>query len=325
MQSMNKQIMVKEPVKYVVKSNSLVEARYRLSLQESQVILWLLTQIKPDDEDFKEHVMDISELARLTMVNVDSRYTELRKITKRLIQRSIEIYEPDLREYIQVTWLNSAHYKTNKGIVLLQFSSKLKPYLLKLQSHFTKIDVVDTLKFKSVHSIRVFELLLQYFNIGKRKITIEELRLLCGIQKKEYIGYGMLKIKIIEKAKEEINAKTDYEIDYVEIKESRKVVAIEWTIKKKHIQLEGTAEKVRQLQKEYRSESALVESLIEYGFSRTIAKRFITDNDEDVVRDALKSVNIQLDRGRVKNPKAMLQTAIKEKWKPDVYKTKKVS
>jgi plasmid replication initiation protein len=319
---MNQNLVQKEPIKYVVKSNSLVEARYRLSLQESQVILWLLTQIRPDDEDFKEHVMDISELARLTMVNVDSRYTELRKITKRLIQRSIEIYEPDLNEYIQVTWLNSAHYKANKGIVLLQFSSKLKPYLLKLKSHFTKIDLVDTMKLKSVHAIRIFELLLQYLTIGKRKITLEELRLLCGIQQKEYIGYNMLKRKVIDRAKTEINAKTDYEIDYVEIKESRKVVAIEWTIKKKH-HLEGTAQKVRQLQKEYRSESALIDSLVEYGFSRTIAKRFITNNGEDAVSDALKSVNIQVDRGQVKNPRAMLQTAIKEKWKPDVFKKQK--
>jgi plasmid replication initiation protein len=322
---MNKQITLKNPRKYIVKSNSLVEARYRLSLQESQVILWLLTQIRPDDEDFKEHVLDIFQFANLTDVKVDSRYTELRKITKRLIQRSIEIYEPDLNEYIQVTWLNSAHYKANKGIVLLQFSSKLKPYLLKLQSKFTKIDIVDTLKLKSVHAIRVFELLLQYLIIGNRKIKIEDLRLLCGIQQKEYIGYNMLKRKVIDRAKTEINAKTEYEIDYTEIKESRKVVAIDWTIKKKHIQLEGTAEKVRQLQKEYRSESVIVESLIEYGFSRTIAKRFITDNGEDVVSDALKSVNIQVERRTVKNPKAMIQMAIKEKWKPDVYKTKKIS
>ena len=65
--------------------------------------------------------------------------------------------------------------------------------------------------------------------------------------------------------------------------------------------------------------------LVEYGFSRTIAKRFITDNGEDAVSDALKAVNIQVERATVKNPRAMIQTAIKENWKPDVYKTKKIS
>ena len=313
-----------QPAKgYVVKSNSLVEARYRLSLQESQIILWLLTQIMPDDEDFKSHQMSISEFARMTMVNVDGRYTELRKITKRLIQRSIEIFEPSMNKIIQVAWLSSAEYNTKKGTVSLEFSPKLKPYLLKLKSHFTKLDIVDTMKFKSIYSIRMFELLLQYLTIGNRKMTLENLRAWCGIQNDEYEFYKDLRCRVIDRAKTEVTAKTDYEIDYTEIKESRKVVAIDWTIKKKRIQLEGTAEKVRQLQKEYRSESVIVDSLVEYGFSRTIAKRFIINNGEDVVSDALKSVNIQVERGQVKNPKAMLQKAIQEKWKPEVYKNKK--
>ena len=322
---MDKQITLKNPRKYIVKSNSLVEARYRLSLQESHVIYWLLTQIRHDDEDFKPHQMTISEFSKMIGVEVDNQYSKLRDVTQNLMRRILNIYEPEKNEWLQVAWLSSARYQGKKGIVILKFDPDLKPYLLKLQSHFTKIDLVDTMKLKSVHSIRMFELLLQYLIIGNRKITIEDLRFLCGIQQKEYIGYNMLKRKVIDRAKTEINAKTEYEIDYTEIKESRKVVAIDWRIKKKHIQLEGTAEKVRQLQKEYRSESALIDSLVEYGFSRTIAKRFITDNDEDVVRDALKAVNIQVERGGVKNAKAMLQTAIKEKWKPDAYRKRKVA
>ena len=315
-----------QPVKgYVVKSNSLVEARYRLSLQESQIILWLLMQIRPEDEDFKSHKLQIKDFADLVQVNEGNRYSELRKITKHLMQRVMEIYEPSMDKLIQVAWLSSAEYKFKEGYVLLEFSPKLKPYLLQLQSHFTKIDLVDTMKLKSVHAIRVFELLLQYLIIGKRKITIDDLRSYCGITKNEYNFYADVKRYVIEKAKNEINAKTEYEIDYTEIKESRKVVAIDWTIKKKRIQLEGTAQKVRQLQKEYRSESALIDSLVEYGFSRAIAKRFITNNGEDAVSDALKAVNIQVERATVKNPRAMIQTAIKERWKPDVYKTKKVS
>jgi plasmid replication initiation protein len=319
---MTKLVKVK---KYIVKSNSLVEARYRLSLQESQVILWLLTQIRPDDEDFKPHTLDITEFAELTGVSVDSRYSELRKITKQLMQRVMEIYEPEKNSLLQVSWLSSARYESKKGCVSLCFDPSLKPHLLKLKSHFTKLDIVDTLKLKSVHAIRVFELLLQYLIIGNRTITLEELRGYCGVRKDEHILYANLKSRVIDRAKTEINAKTEYEIDYTEIKESRKVVAIDWTIKKKHIQLEGTAQKVRQLQKEYRSESALIDSLVEYGFSRAIAKRFITNNGEDAVSDALKAVNIQVERATVKNPRAMIQTAIKERWKPDVYKTKKVS
>ena len=320
---MNKQIMLRESNKYVVKSNSLVEARYRLSLQESHVIYWLLTQIRPDDEDFKSHQMSISEFSKMIGVEVDNQYSKLRDVTQNLMRRILNIYEPEKDEWLQVAWLSSARYQGKKGYVSLCFDPSLKPYLLKLKSHFTKLDIVDTMKFKSIYSIRMFELLLQYLTIGNRKMTLENLRAWCGIQNDEYEFYKDLRCRVIDRAKTEVTAKTDYEIDYTEIKESRKVVAIDWTIKKKRIQLEGTAEKVRQLQKEYRSESVIVDSLVEYGFSRTIAKRFIINNGEDVVSDALKSVNIQVERGQVKNPKAMLQKAIQEKWKPEVYKNKK--
>jgi plasmid replication initiation protein len=138
---MNKQIMLKESNKYVVKSNSLVEARYRLSLQESKIILWLLTQIRHDDEDFKSHQMTISEFSKMIGVEVDNQYGKIREVTKSLMRRVLEIYEPEKNSFLQVSWLSSARYEGKKGIVSLEFSPQLKPYLLKLKSHFTKLDI----------------------------------------------------------------------------------------------------------------------------------------------------------------------------------------
>ena len=301
---------------YVVKSNKLVEARYRLSIQESHVVFWLLTQIKPDDEDFKSHKMSISEFSKMIGVEVDNQYSKLRTVTQSLMRRVLNIYEADKNEWLQVAWLSSARYQGNKGTIILKFDPELKPYLLKLKSHFTKIDLVDTLKLKSVHAIRIFELLLQYINIGNRTIIIEELRGYCGLKPQEYKNYFDFKSKVIEKAKQEINAKTEYDVDYEEIKESRKIVSINWTIKKKQPAKQST----KPLPKEYRSDLAMIEAFGEYGFSRPMAKNLLKHHDLEVLKNALRSVNIQVERGNVRNPKAMLQTAIKESWKPEVFK-----
>jgi len=217
----------------VIKSNALIEARYRLSLQEQHIILWLLTQIKPEDEELKIHSMQIKDFAKMLDIDLGNQYKELRKVTMRLIQRGLSIYEPNLEEWLQVTWLNSVRYVKKLGVIELGFSDKLKPYLLQLKRCFTKINISSSLKFKSIYAVRLFELLVQYDSIGKRKTTIEDLRLWCGIEENEYIDYFDLKRKVINRAKSEINAKTDYEIDYKEIKQSRKVVEIEWTIKNK--------------------------------------------------------------------------------------------
>jgi plasmid replication initiation protein len=313
------------PFEFVVKSNALVGARYRLSLQESHVILWLLTQIKPDDEDFKIHKMDIAEFSKMIGVEVDNQYSKLRLVTRSLMRRVLDIYEPEKQEWLQVAWLSSARYQKKKGAISLKFDPDLKPYLLQLKSHFTKINIVDTLKLKSIHAVRIFELLLQHVTIGERKISINDIRTYCGIKQNEYKNYFDLKLKIIERAKTEINAKTDYDVDYAEIKESRKVVAIEWIIKKKNPQKEEHSQKLMTLQKELRSELALIEALMEYGFSKGIAKRLLKTHEEEVIKNALKSVNLQIERNHVKNAKAMLQTAIKEKWHPEVFKKKKTS
>ena len=312
-----------KPDKFVVKSNALVEARYRLSLQESHVILWLLTQIRPDDEDFKLHTMRISEFSKMVGVKVDNQYKELRKITETLMKKVLNIYEPETKEWLQVSWLSAARYKTKKGVLSLEFSPQLKPYLLQLKSQFTKIDIADTLKFKSIYAVRMFELLLQYEPIGKREISVNDLRSYCGIEKTEYALYGDLKRYAINRAKTEINTKTEYEVDYKELKESRKVSSIEFSIKKKTHFEEMQSEKVILISKELRSKQALIEQLIEYGFTKQGANRILKHHEETHVTNAIKAVDIQVQKGKAKNPKAMINRALKEMWHPEVYKTRK--
>jgi len=308
--------------KFVVKSNQLIEARYRLSLQESRIILWLLMQICPDDEDFKQHKIEVKEFSKMIGVEIDNQYSKLRTITKRLVQRGVEIYDTEKKEWLQVSWLSSVRYQSSKGSVLLRFDPELKPYLLKLKNHFTKLEVTDLLQLKSIYSVKIFEFLKQYEAIGNRTITVDNLRTYCGIQKGGYRNYNAVKIHVIERAATEINAKTNYEVTYKEIKESRKIVAIEWTIRKRSNFEKMQHEKAVIILRELRSQNALIDRIMEYGFSRPIAKRFLQQATEEDVGNALKSVDLQVARGHVKNPKAMLQTAIHEKWKPDVYKAK---
>ncbi len=312
-----------QPVKFIVKSNSLVEARYRLSLQESQIILWLLTKINPNDEDFKPHQMDITEFAQMIGVEVDSQYSKLRLITRNLMRRILDIYEPEKQEWLQVSWLSSARYQTKQGSIVLKFDPDLKPYLLQLKSHFTKINIADTLKLKSVHAIRIFEILLQYINVGEREIKLTDLRTYCGIQKGKYKNYFDLKLKVIERAKIEINSKTEYEIDYIEVKEARKIISLKWTIKKKTHFEKAQKEKAEIIRKELRFRNALIDKIVEYGFSRQTAKKLTDQGTEEEINNAIKSVDLQVSRGHVKNPKAMIKTAIEERWKPDVFVSRK--
>ena len=308
---------------FVVKSNKLIEARYRLSLQETHVVLWLLKQLRQEDEDFKSHQLDINEFANMVGVKAQGQYGELQKITENLMRRILKIQIPETDDLLQIAWLSSALYKKKKGCVILSFDPKLKPYLLQLKSCFTKINIADLLELKSIYAVRIFELLVQHASIGKRKIGIDELRVWCGIKKTEYALYADLKRYVINRAKTEINAKTDYEVDYKEIKESRKVVSTEWTIKHKTHFEKSQSEKATVLAKELRSTSAILEQLLEYGFTKQAANRLLKNHDEANIVNAIKAVEVYMIKHAVKNPRALVETAIKEKWHPEKYATKK--
>ena len=63
--------------------------------------------------------------------------------------------------------------------------------------------------------------------------------------------------------------------------------------------------------------------LEEFGISKKIIYKILRENEELVIVNAINAVDIQIKKGQVRNTKAMLLTAIKERWHPDVFKVKR--
>lgn len=313
---------IKKTNEVVVQSNRLIEAHYRLTLQEKRLILWLIKEIRRDDTDFKKYQLKITDFAEMMGLCPDTQYKEMKRVTKALITRPLEVENPETRATMQMAWLCFAHWEPKKGICYLEFHPELKPYLLGLKGHFTEIGFADFLGLKSIYAVRMFEILVQYEPIGKRIITLDNLRSWCGLSADEYPFYADVKRRIIERSRVEINTKTGYEVNYREIKNSRKVIALEWTIKKKIHFEKSQLEKANFIQKELRSEKAIINQLIEYGFTTPRAKKIVKLNTQDTLSNAIKAVDIQVSRGNVKNAKAMLTKAIQEQWHPEKYRNR---
>jgi len=248
--------------------NNLVQAKYSMSLQQKRIMIWLVSQIKPEDIDFKEHVLGVKELIEICNLSGESAYKELKDITFSLIEKGIRIIDvtnPEKDVETQVSWLSSARY--DMGEVRLAFSPELKPYLLQLKDKFTAIDVSDLMQFKSVHAIRIYELLKQYHNIGERTLSIEEIKQCCGVPN-QLIKYDHFEKKLLLIAQREINEKSDLHFDFERIKHSRKIVAIKFIISKnKAYELRNNPgkqprEKPRTL--------PIVDTLREFGLSKKI-------------------------------------------------------
>ncbi|MGM8309492.1 replication initiation protein, partial [Clostridium perfringens] len=133
----------------------------------------LASMVQPNDEEFKPYIFKISDFMELLGVNTKTKYTEIPKITKDLMKKVFEIEEDDV--IIQTAWLSSATYKKGSGIVELEFSPKLKPYMLKLNSMFTQYKLANILSMKSKYSPRIYEILkcneFKKQNFVEKKIT----------------------------------------------------------------------------------------------------------------------------------------------------------
>jgi plasmid replication initiation protein len=332
----NKTDRIEENLKFnselVVQHNNLIESKYRLSLQEKRLMLFLMSKIKKNDNSFRKIEISIPELANIMELNSKNMYRDMAKVTKTMIGRVLSIRNLDENSLLQVPWIASAQYLYGNGKIVIRISEELAPYLLQMKNQFTVIKLSDLMKFKSIYSLRIYELLKQYEPIHYRKIGIDELRLSCGIPENRLKLVADFRRKVLDIAKREINTKSDIFIEFNFVKQSRKFVSIEFSIinnpsyiKDEDISnLKEGQDKIKQLKFEIQTRSRLIETIEDFGFSKRLVLKMIDDLSDIELEDAVKSVKNQVDRGGVLNTKAMLRTALKEKWKPDVFNPKKL-
>ncbi|KZR59330.1 replication initiation protein [Bacillus badius] len=215
----------------VVKSNQLIEAKYKLSIREQKIILYLTSKIDVNDEEFKMYRLSIKNFCEMMGLKGSPKYTEIKDITDGLQKKLLKI-KKDGKTY-SVAWLSLVVYNENEGSIDMRFDPFLKPFLLQLKKEFTQFELKNVLNLKSGNSIRLYELLKQYLAIGERQISISELKEFMGIGKDGYKKYADFKRKVILVAEKEINEKTDITISFKEIKKSRSVVSLKFIIKSK--------------------------------------------------------------------------------------------
>ena len=216
----------------VVQSNRLIEAKYRLSIEEQKIIKILISRIRKDDKDFQDYEFHIRDLADLLGMTYDNPYVVLRRITKRLITRPLEFENPETNELLQAAWLSSARYRMGQGTVTLCFDPKLKPLLLQLQSYFTKYELEQIMQFKGQYTIRFFEFRKSFLGRSRKEVTftLRELRDTLGLKKQEYKEFFNFKSRILEPARLELLEKTGKSFTWEPIKQGRggKIVSIQF-------------------------------------------------------------------------------------------------
>lgn len=208
------------------KSNALIEASYKLTLQEQRVLLMCIGKINPTDDVPKKVFELTAEEFYLAFPYMNRSHAErrLQEAIDRLWDRTITINWKDKSEKIR--WIQSqAKYFDGEGKISIVFSDLIIPYLTQLTQQFTAITVKNVSSLKSTYSIRIYELLMQFKKTGDRLISIDDFRMMLGVDDK-YNEFKMLNRDLLKPAIKELNEKSDLIVSVDLIKKGREVVAL---------------------------------------------------------------------------------------------------
>lgn len=221
--------------KQVRKSNILIQrARFSLTTQQQKIILYLISHIKPWDEEFHTYELNALEFARVCGLEFKGGkdYTELKEQIKKMADKSMWLLREDGDTEELIRWIENPKIKKKSGIIQLRLNEALKPYLLHLKECYTEYQLIYTLHFRSCYSIRLYELVCSIhfhkLEIYTRVYKLEDFKKLLDAT--NYKDYRDFRKRVLDKAVNEINEYSDKTITYEPITIGRKVVEIQLTI-----------------------------------------------------------------------------------------------
>jgi hypothetical protein len=212
--------------------------------------------------------------------------------------------------------ISYAEYWRGKGYADIKISEEIAPYLFNLKREFTQYKLSQVTMLSSMYAIRIYEMLKKQELLGNRTFFIDELRKKLAIKEHQYARINAFKQKVLEIAKREINEKTDILVDFKLIKSGRKITAVQFDITPKNHKKAETQLNFSETHN-CATNGKYVGEVMAYGFNGKTADRLLSGLQSHEIENAIAAVKNQIAKGKVKNPKAMLRTALKEKWNTD--------
>ena len=217
----------------VVKSNDIIDASYRLTLNEQRLVLMCIAQIKKGQSITHDNKFLVSadEYAETFKLPLNNAYKELQIVADRLYERSATINKPDPENpeitHLKTRWINSIAYLSGKGELILSFSPDMIPYISMLEGRFTRYSIHSITGMTSIYGMRFYELMKKWMTesgngASHKEVSIDELKNILDLKGK-YKAIKDFKVKVLQPAIKDINLCSDLRASYTQRKTGRRV------------------------------------------------------------------------------------------------------
>ncbi len=214
----------------VAVANDMIKGVSNLSLTEAKLLRLLIMQVVPGDDSFYKFSVKVSEFAKLLDIDKSNLYREMDRMASHLISEVIYIGDGNPRHpWQRFHWLDYCEYRD--GVLTLEMSKHLSPYILGLQRWYTQYRLEDIIYLNSVYAIRMYELIAMamknrnpYGDMATEVyIDADTIRQATGTTEK-YQRVSQFKEKVINTALREINKHSAYHVSVRDHKEARRII-----------------------------------------------------------------------------------------------------
>lgn len=220
----------------VTKHNELIQSSYRLTLTEARIIFYGLSLVNPTAKDFNyQFKIDIKSFAKMFgLENSKDLYGQLKTAAMDKFWLREFTFPTTNDRKLRVGWLSGIEYGDKEGYLKIFINPQLQPFLHQMHNNFTSYHLENIAKFKSIYSVRFYEISLMQIKKSPRdvvsfKILISKIKETLEIVEK-YSRFSNFKAFVLEPAKREINRHSDIKFNYNVVKQGRTPYEIKFTV-----------------------------------------------------------------------------------------------
>ena len=230
----------------IVKDNALINASYSLELTEQRIILLAILKARENKTPHNQELI-VTAQSYTTAFNVhrNTVYRTLKTACDNLFTRQFTYQRYNSKgkvEQVKSRWVQSVVYAENESYIKIKFTDEILPLITMLEKHFTSYELQQVASLKSVHSIRLYELLIQYRTVGKVEINLSDLRLKLGINESEYPRMDNFKARVLDIGIQQVNEHSDLTAKYEQVKQGRTITSFKFSFKQK---AKATAQQIK--------------------------------------------------------------------------------
>lgn len=217
----------------VVKDNALIDASYTLSTTEQRLILLAIVHARETGRGVTaDSALEIHASSYMQQFKVDKHaaYEALKNAVDTLFNRYFSYVNKSRNrvERVRSRWISRIGYVDEQAIINITFAPDVIPLITRLEECFTSYELQMVSELSSAYAIRLYELLIRWRTTCKLSVSLEDLRNQLGVEVGEYAVMSDFKKRVFDLAINQINDKTDINVQYQQKKHGRRIVGFDF-------------------------------------------------------------------------------------------------